>query len=180
MSQFKEQTLIIIKPDGMKRGLIGEVISRLERVGLKMVDARMVEVDEKLAKAHYPVSDEWLVGVGGKSLGDYEKYGIDPVASIGTDDPKEIGHLIHQFNIKYLMQCPILAMVWEGNHAVEVVRKLVGPTVAVLAPAGTIRGDLATDSAIVANSEQRSLENLVHASGSIEEAKREIELWFSN
>lgn len=179
MGTFSEKTLVILKPDALKRSLAGEIILRLERVGLKLVDAKMVKVDEELAKAHYPVTNEWLETVGGKSLGDYEKYGMDPVESIGTKVPKEIGELIHKFNISYLMSGPVLAMVWEGNHAIEVVRKLVGPTVSVLAPAGTIRGDFSTESAIVANAEKRSIENLVHASGSKEEASREIKLWFS-
>lgn len=178
MGQFNEKTLVIVKPDGMKRHLIGEIILRLEKVGLNLVDAKMAQADEERAKAHYPVTEEWLLGVGGKSLGDYEKYGLDPVESLGTKEPKEIGEMIHQFNIKYLMSGKVLAMVWEGNHAIEVVRKLVGSTVSVLAPAGTIRGDFSNESAIVANAEKRSIENLVHASGSKEEADREIELWF--
>jgi len=180
MSQFSEKTLVIIKPDGVKRGLIGEIILRLERVGLQMTDAKMVEASGDLAKAHYPITDEWLEGVGNKSLGDYQKFGLDPKNYIGTDVAKEIGHMIHEFNIKYLMSGKVLAMVWEGLHAIEIVRKIVGNTLPILAQAGTIRGDLSNDSAIVANLEKRSIQNLVHASGSKEEAEREIELWFGN
>jgi nucleoside-diphosphate kinase len=176
---FKNQkTLLIIKPDGMQRGLAGEILSRLERVGLKIVDAKMVVADHELASAHYPVTDEWLETVGGKSLGDYEKFGLDPMEHIGTKDAKEIGEMIHKFNIEYLMSGPVLAFVLEGDHAVELVRKLVGSTVALLAPAGTIRGDFAADSAVLANSEKRSIRNLVHASGTHEEAETEIKLWF--
>jgi nucleoside-diphosphate kinase len=178
MSNFTEKTLVIMKPDAMRRGLVGEIVSRLEKVGLKIVDARMVQADEELAKAHYPVTDEWLEGVGGKSLGDYQKYGLDPMDSLGTSNAKEIGEMIHQFNMKYLMEVPVVAFVFEGNHSIEIVRKLVGSTLPVLAAPGTIRGDYSTESAIVANAEKRSIENLVHASGSKEEAEREIELWF--
>ncbi|OGE30350.1 nucleoside-diphosphate kinase [Candidatus Daviesbacteria bacterium RIFCSPHIGHO2_01_FULL_44_29] len=180
MNQFNQKTLVIVKPDGMRRHLIGEIIKRLEQVGLDLVDAKYTQANEQLARDHYPVTDEWLEAVGGKSLGDYQKYGLDPMATLGTADPKEIGRMIHQFNIKYLMSGPVLAMVWEGNHAIEIVRKLVGSTVASVALPGTIRGDFAIDSAIAANAEKRSIQNLVHASGSIEEAAREIELWFGD
>lgn len=180
MSQFNEKTLVILKPDALKRGLAGEIIHRLERVGLILVEAKVVRATDELAKSHYPVTDEWLEAVGGKSLGDYQKYGLDPIESIGTDVPKKIGEMIHQFNIQYLQSGPVLAMVWQGNHAIEIVRKLVGPTLSIIAPAGTIRGDFSTESAIVANAEKRSIENLVHASGSGEEADREIALWFGN
>ncbi len=167
-----------MKPDAMERGLVGEIISRLERVGLKIVAAKLVKVDEELAIAHYPVTDEWLEGVGNKSLGDYQKFGLDPVQSIGTSNPKEIGHQIHKFNMEYLMEAPVLALVFEGNHAVELVRKLVGSTLPLLAAPGTIRGDFSNESAIVANADKRSIKNLVHASGEVAEANREITLWF--
>lgn len=178
MNDFKQKTLVVIKPDGMVRNLCGEILARFERVGLKLVDAKMVEVSEELAQAHYPVTDEWLEAVGGKSLGDYEKNGLDPIKFMGTNEPRKIGEMVHEFNIKYLMRGKVLALVLEGNHAVEIVRKLVGPTLPLLAPAGTIRGDYAMESAIVANALHRSIENLVHASGTPEEAAREIKLWF--
>lgn len=178
MSNLTQQTLVVMKPDAMERGLAGEIISRLEKAGLKIVAAKLVKVDEKLAKAHYPVTDEWLETVGNKSLGDYEKFGLDPIATMGTSEAKEIGKQIHQFNIKYLMEAPVLALVFQGNHAVELVRKLVGSTLPLLAAPGTIRGDYSNESAIVANADKRSIKNLVHASGEVEEAKREISLWF--
>lgn len=175
---FNEKTLVIIKPDGVSRMLCGEIIRRIEAVGLKLVDAKMTEADEKLAEQHYPETEEWLSAVGKKGLDDYEKYGFDPVETIGTSDPIEYGKMILKFNKDYLMSGPLLALVFEGNHAVEVVRKLVGHTNPIMAPAGTIRGDLAAESAIIANLEKRSLYNLVHASGSVDEANREIKLWF--
>lgn len=178
MSQMNQRTLLIIKPDGMKRGLAGEILARFERVGLKITDAKMIQASRELAQAHYPVTDDWLISVGQKSLGDYEKFEVDPVQAVGTNDPKKIGEMIHEFNIKYLTSGKVLVFILEGNHAVEIVRKLVGPTISLLAPAGTIRGDYSTESAIVANSEHRSIENLVHASGTSEEAEVEIKLWF--
>lgn len=175
---MNQRTVVIIKPDGIAKGLVGEITSRFEKVGLKIVDMKMVQPSDELAQAHYPVTEEWLVGVGNKSLADYEKFGLNPVEYMGTKDPRQIGEKIHQFNIKYLTTGEVIAIILEGIHAVEVVRKLVGPTIPVLAPAGTIRGDFSIESAVVANAESRSIENLVHASGSVEEAEREIKLWF--
>lgn len=173
-----EKTLVLIKPDAMRRNLAGEIISRFERVGLKIVDCKMVQADEKLAAAHYPVTDEWLEGVGGKSLSDFEKYGVDAVEVMGTNDPKEIGKLIHKYNQENLLGGPVIALVFEGDHAVEVVRKLAGSTNPILAAPGTIRGDYSNHSALVGNMQKKPIQNLVHASGTVEEAEREIELWF--
>lgn len=174
-----EQTLVLIKPDAMRRGLAGEIIARMERVGLRIVKCRVVYAEEELVDEHYPVTDEWYLKVGNNTLDDCRKYCFDPVKTVGTDDPKAIGKLIHKYNKEFLMSGPILALVFEGNHAIEVVRKLVGHTIPVLSPAGTIRGDYSNESAVYANLEKRSIHNLVHASGNLEEAKMEIELWFS-
>lgn len=175
---INQQTFVFIKPDAMARNLAGEIIARFQRVGLKIVNCKMVWADEKLAKAHYPVTDEWLVKVGNNTLDDCTKYGYEAKEVVGSDDPKEIGHLIHRYNQEMLLSGPVLAMILEGSHAVEVVRKLVGHTVPILAAPGTIRGDYSNDSSIAANSEKRTIYTLVHASGSIEEAEREINLWF--
>lgn len=175
---LRQRTLVFIKPDAMARNLAGEILSRLLRVGLRIVNSRMFQADEKLAEAHYPVTDEWLNKVGNNTLDDCKKYGFNPVELMGTDNPKEVGKLIHKYNKAMLLSGPVLAFILEGDHAVEVVRKLVGHTVPILAAPGTIRGDLSNDSAVAANLEHRTIRTLVHASGSVEEAKREIELWF--
>lgn len=175
---LNQKTLIFIKPDALARNLAGEILARFQRVGLKIVNAKMFWPDEKLASAHYPVTDEWLEKVGNNTLDDCKKYGYDPIKVIGTDVPKEVGYLIHKYNKEMLLSGPVLAFVLEGTHAVEVVRKLVGHTVPVLAVPGTIRGDYSNDSAMAANLDKRTIYTLVHASGSKEEAQREIDLWF--
>ncbi len=175
---INQKTLILVKPDAMRRRVAGQIISRLELVGLRIVDCIYKQADHDLASKHYPVTDEWLTKVGGNSLSDCEKYGVDPMELLGTNEPKEVGKLIHQFNIDFLKSGPVLAIVFEGPHAVEIVRKLVGHTIPVLAAPGTIRGDFSSESAISAGTEKRTVENLIHASGSVEEAEREIELWF--
>jgi nucleoside-diphosphate kinase len=175
-----QRTLVLIKPDAIERGLAGEIISRLERVNLKVVKTRMVNVSDELAEKHYPVTDEWLSKVGNNTLSDCEKYGIDVKKVMGATDPIEIGKLVHAWNKSFLMSAPVMALVFEGVHAIEVVRKLCGSTLPLLASAGTIRGDYSSVSAISENSQQQSIRNLVHSSGSEEEAEREISLWFDN
>lgn len=175
---MEEQTLVLVKPDGVKRGLIGEIIARFERIGLSMVGCKMVMVPKEMAAKHYGYDDQWFINVGRKTLEFYEKIGKDPNEEVGTKDPKEIGKLVQSWNIESLTEGPVLAMVWHGPHAVEIVRKVVGPTYPELAPPGTIRGDFGFDSPATSNSEKRSVRNLIHASGTPDEAKLEIELWF--
>lgn len=178
MNNLTQQTLVLIKPDGMARNLAGEIIARIERLGLKMIKAKLVHADDNLASNHYPETQEWLELVGKKSLEDFTKYNMDAVEVLGTSEPMEIGRLILKFNKEYLQSGPVLAMVFEGPMAIELVRKLAGSTNPILAAPGTIRGDFCTDSALLSDIEKRSIYNLVHASGEPSEAEREIELWF--
>ena len=94
---INQQTFVFIKPDAMVRNLAGEIIARFQRVGLKIANCKMVWADRKLAEAHYPVTDEWLVKVGNNTLDDCKKYGYDAKEVMGSDDPKEIGHLIPNY-----------------------------------------------------------------------------------
>lgn len=176
---MKQKTLVLIKPDAMERNLAGEIIARFERVSLKLVDCKMLKASDEVATAHYPVTDEWLTKVGNNTLSDCKKFGIDVIKTMGTDDPIKIGKKVHQWNKEYIMSGPIMAIVFEGIHAIEVVRKLCGPTLPLIAPPGTIRGDYSSASAISENAEGKAIRNLIHASGTEDEAKREIELWFS-
>lgn len=175
---MNQKTLVLIKPDAMNRGLAGEIIARIERVGLKIVECKLVKADKKLAATHYPVTDEWLLKVGSNTIGDCEKYGVDVEETMGTSDPIEIGKKVHEWNMDYILSAPILAMVWEGPHAVEVVRKLCGATLPLLAAPGTIRGDFSSASALSENMAKMPIRNLVHSSGDGVEAEREISLWF--
>ena len=173
-----QRSLVLMKPDAVKRGIVGEILHRFERAGLKMVAVKLVQADEKLAVAHYPNSDEWKLKVGQRTLDDCAKYGIDIVANMGTDDPLKVGEIIKQWNVDFLTSGPVLAIVFEGIHAVERVRSLVGDTIPVKAMPGTVRGDFSLDSALAANRRKRTVFNLIHASGSPEEALDEIKLWF--
>lgn len=175
----KEQSLVLIKPDGVKRGLAGDIISRFEKMGLKIVGMKMIWVDKDFAGKHYPESrTELLEGIGKKTLDSYEKYGKDAGEEFGTKDPVEIGKIVNSWNMEFLSSGPVVAMVIEGPHAIENVRAIVGATIPAFAVPGTIRGDFSLDSPALANVIKRAIRNLVHASGNAEEAKYEIQLWF--
>lgn len=140
-----ERTLVILKPDAVKRCFCGEIISRFERAGLKIVGMKMVWVSKEKSKKHY-------------------KEHVEKSFYPGLE--------------KFITQGPVVAIILEGVEAVEVVRKLVGSTVPKEALPGTIRGDYAHLSIQHANKKQKSIPNLIHASGNKEEAEYEINLWF--
>lgn len=175
----KEKTVILIKPDGVKRGLMGEIISRFEKRGLKIVAIKMVWPTREHIDRHYPESGEWLNNVGSRTLAFFREHNIDAREHLGTEEAVEIGKKIKGWLGDYLTQGPVVAMVIEGMHAISVVRKLVGSTYPVEAMPGTIRGDFSIDTPAFANTEKRVVKNVVHASGDFQEAGHEIEHWFS-
>ena len=180
ISPKEEKTVLIVKPDGVKRGLVGEVIKRIESRGLKIIALKMIEVSEEHAREHYPNTEPWLRGMGEKTLDNYKQYGKDAVKEIGTDDPLEIGKMVAKWNVDFLTSGPMVAMVIQGIHAIDMVRKIAGPTMPYLADMGTLRGDFSNDSPAVANSEKRAIMNLLHASETPDEAKHEIKHWFGS
>jgi nucleoside-diphosphate kinase len=173
-----ERTLVFLKPDGVQRGLIGEVIGRLERTGLKLIGLKMLRPTRELLDRHYPSDEGFLRTIGGKTREAFEAAGLDVRRQAGTDDPLAIGRQVRQWLIEFVASGPVVVFVLEGTHAVAVTRKLVGDTLPYRAAPGTIRGDLSADSPTVANPQKRPVRNLVHASGSLEEATQEIALWF--
>ncbi|MDO8589817.1 MAG: nucleoside-diphosphate kinase [bacterium] len=170
----KEQTFVAIKPDGIERGLVGEIISRFERVGLKLVAMKMIVVDEHQVEKHYTLDPEWRRITGEKTIAGYLSKGLKPP----LEDPLAITAIILENLKKYMTSGPVLAMVWEGAHAVAIVRKLVGGTEPLVSDVGSIRGDFVLDSYTMSDADGRSVRNLVHASGSVAEAEKEINLWF--
>lgn len=176
-----EQTLIIFKPDSVVRGLVGEIITRFEKVGLKIVGMKMLMVNREMADKHYPASrEDFIKGMGGKTLENYQKLGLDAKKEFGSDDPKEIGLKIREWLVDMITAAPVITMVLEGPHAVELVRKIVGHTLPLMSAPGTIRGDYSYDSSYLANMGGRPIKNLLHASGNLEEAKFEVKLWYTD
>ncbi len=174
-----ERTFVMLKPDAIKRGLVGDIFNRFERVGLKLVACRMIQATEEQAKGNYPGTESWMVGMGNKTLSNYD-HDLEAVRKdLGTADPMEIGSKIYAALVTYLTEGPVIIMVWEGNHAVRVVEKLVGKTDPTLADLGSIRGDYAFDTPQFAVKAGRIVfKTLMHRSDSAEEAEREIKHWF--
>jgi len=175
MTYPSEKTLVIIKPDGVQRSLIGEIVKRYERVGLKLVALKLVIPSPEMARNHYMVGgEEWLENVGQKAQAAYEKKGEkSPFAT-----PRDCGLAVLERTAKYLSSGPVIAMIWQGNQAVPLVRKITGSTEPLGSDVGTIRGDFTLDSYGLADSGSRSVRNLIHASGLVEEAEKEIAIWF--
>jgi len=169
-----EKTLVVIKPDGVQRSLVGEIIRRLERSGLKIVAMKMVVAEKDFVEKHYTIDPEWRRITGEKTIKGYRDKGIEPP----HDDPYKITEIILGNLKKFMTSGPVIAMVWQGAHAVKVVRKLVGGTEPLSSDVGTIRGDFVLDSYQMSDKDGRAIRNLIHASGSTEEAEKEIALWF--
>lgn len=170
----KERTMVAVKPDGLQRSLIGEIVSRFERVGLKLVGMKMMMADKEHIKKHYTLDPEWRRITGEKAIADYKSKGQEP----WTHDPFEVTTKLLDTLTEYMTSGPIIAMVWEGAHAVKIVRKLVGGTEPLTSDVGTIRGDYVLDSYAMSDPDNRAIRNLIHASGSVAEAEREIPHWF--
>ncbi len=160
----KEKTLLIIKPDGVERSLIGQIIKRHERVGLKLVALKFLVPTVEMIESHYTVDPEWLRKVGQKTIDGYRAKNILPP----SEDPVENGKNVLRRLTKYMKSGPVVAMVWQGAHSVGIVRKIVGGTEPLNSDVGTIRGDFVTDSYIISGADDRAVRNVVHASGSVE------------
>jgi len=175
-----EQSVVLIKPDGVQRGLVGEIVSRFEKAGIKIVAMKMVNIGKDMAMKHYGYGEEWFENVGKKVKEFYKEKGFDPGENIMEMENKEIGKMVQQWNVDYLTAGPVVAMLLEAPEVCEIVRKMVGSTYPQTAPPGTIRGDFSFDSPLLSNIKRRSVYNLIHASGKPEEAELEKQLWFKN
>ena len=174
-----ERTFVMVKPDGVMRGLIGEILKRLEQRGLKIIALKMVQADHAKIDGFYPKEQAWITRLGEKGLKTFAEYKLDPVEHAGTADAAEIGKGVRAGLIDFMTIGPVVPMVIEGIHAISVVRKLVGATLPVFAEPGTIRGDYSHDAPTASNLENRGIFNLVHASETPEEAAHEVSYWFS-
>jgi nucleoside-diphosphate kinase len=154
--------------------MVGEIIKRYERSGLKLVALKILIPTTDIVERHYTIDPDWLKKVGQKSIDGYIAKNLKPP----TLDPLELGQKVLGRMVKYMISGPVVVMVWQGAHAVSIVRKIVGSTEPLSSDVGTIRGDFVLDSYQISDLSDRAIRNLVHASGSIEEAKGEIDLWF--
>jgi nucleoside-diphosphate kinase len=166
-----ERTLVLIKPDGMHKKLTGTVLDTFEKNGLKIVGIKMVQADIVILGKHYP--DGMALTLGEKTKASYEKKG-KPFPY----DPKEFGIGILKKLREFVQSTPIIAIAIEGENAVSLVRKIIGGTEPITAGEGTIRQTYSDDSYEKADRENRPIKNIVHASGTVDEAEKEIKIWF--
>lgn len=169
-----ERTFVLIKPDGLQRTLVGEIMRRYERLGLKLVGVKMLVPTAEHIEKHYTLHPGWKKAVGEKAIESYAKKGKKPP----SDNPLVVGEQVIERLKKYLTSGPVIASVWQGAHAVGIVRKITGGTEPLTSDVGTIRGDFVLDSYQMADTDDRAIRNLIHASGSVEEAEAEIPHWF--
>ncbi|MDR3125588.1 MAG: nucleoside-diphosphate kinase [Candidatus Nomurabacteria bacterium] len=175
-----QRTFCMVKPDGVMRGLVGEILRRIEKSGLRIVAMKMLVPNQEIIKKHYPASDEaWVKRLGDKGISALEGLNLDVVETYGTDDRRELGDMVVKSLIEYMQSGPCVAMVVEGVQAIDMVRKLAGSTIPSQAEMGTIRGDFSVDTPAVANVEKRAIHNIFHASENAAEAENEIKLWFA-
>lgn len=166
--------MVLIKPDGVQRSLMGEIIKRYEQLGLKLVGVKMVVPTPEHIEKHYTLDPEWRRVTGEKTIKGYIDKGLTPPST----DPLEVTAKVLANLKKYMSSGPVVAMVWEGAHVVKIIRKITGGTEPLTSDVGTIRGDFMLDSYQMADTDGRAVRNLIHASGSVKEAEMEIVHWF--
>lgn len=169
----KERTLVILKPDTVQRGLIGESIKRIEKTGLKLVALKFVMASEEQLWEHYNKDDEWFIKKGERTISERKEMGLE-IEKEAIDYGKDIIKAL----IKFMTCGPVVPMVFEGNQAAGIVKKIVGSTEPLSSDVGTLRGDYTIDSYGLASIDERAIRNLIHCSDPAEEAEREIAIWF--
>ena len=171
----KEKTLVLLKPDAVQRNLIGEIIGRFERVGLKIIAMKFVVPTKEQAFKHYVKNEAEIVALGNRSIEGKKKSGIEV-----KEDPKTLGQQIIDRLVRFLSSGPVVAFVLEGNQAISITRKLVGSTEPLQSAVGTVRGDYTIDSYTLADNDNRAVRNLIHASSSQFDSSYEIDVWFKS
>ncbi len=170
----KERTLVILKPDAVQRGLIGELIKRIENTGLKLVAMKMIIATEEQLWKHYAKDDTWFLSKGERIITERKAAGM-PIEKEAIEYGKDIIRAL----VKFMSCGPVVPMIWEGNQAVGIVKKIVGSTEPLSSDGGTIRGDYTLDSYDLASLDERAVRNLIHCSDPVEDAAREIPIWFT-
>jgi nucleoside-diphosphate kinase len=168
-----ERSLVIIKPDAVARHLVGEVLARFERKGLKIAALKLVWPTDDLAEEHYVVTEDWLQSSGQRTYDGYIARGIEPPM-----EPRELALNTRRKLMETLTAGPVVVMVLEGAHVVEVVRKMRGATNPLQAEVGTIGFDYSLESYEVSDAGDWAVKNIIHGSDSAENALREMALWF--
>ncbi len=170
-----ERTLILAKQDAVHRGLVGEILKRFEQKGMKIIGIKMIIPTRQMVEQHYADDDAMWTITGEKTIDTWKKKNRET-----TETPLQVGKRIREWNIQALAGKPVIAIGFEGYHAIEAGRKIVGHTEPRQALPGTIRGDFSVESYDIGDFFKRPMINLVHASGAVHEAEREIKVWFKD
>ncbi|HPQ79245.1 MAG TPA: nucleoside-diphosphate kinase [Candidatus Dojkabacteria bacterium] len=170
----QERTLVLIKPDVLQRQIVGEILSRFERKGIKITAMKMLNATKEQVGDHYEGKEEYLIESGEKA----KKGAIARGEDVSNWNSLEKGKQIRQRNINYLTCGPIVAIVFEGFGVISQVRKILGSTSPAEGDIGTIRNDYSLDTYALADFIDRSTMTMLHASDSVENAEREIKIWF--
>mgnify|MGYP000856589437 CR=1 FL=1 len=169
----KENCLILLKPDCIRKRLIGKVISMIEDSFLDITSIKLVIPSKEQIEKHYPDKTEWLRELGTKKIESYKKRGL-----VCDTDPESIGRMVRNELIEYLSGKPMVAIIVFGDNSIYHMRKLAGSTEPINAEPSTIRGKFSTDSFELADFYGRPLENIIHVSDSKKSAEEEIKIWF--
>jgi nucleoside-diphosphate kinase len=175
---YKEKTLVLLKPDTIQRNLVGEVVGRFERVGLKIVAMKLLLPSKEQVHQHYVKyleDDREIIDLGKRSIENQKKSGVEI-----KEEPKVVGQKIIDKLVRFLASGPVVAIVLEGNQAIAIARKIIGSTEPLRSDVGTIRGDFTVDSYILADKDNRAVRNLVHGSSNQNDAELEIKIWFKD
>ncbi len=170
----QERTLVLIKPDVLQRQLVGEILTRFERKGIKMTAIKMLNATKEQVGEHYINEESYLIETGEKA----KKGAIARGEDVSNWNSLEQGKKIRQRNINYLTCGPIVAMVFEGFGVISQVRKILGSASPADGDIGTIRDDYSVDTYALADFLDRSTMTMLHASDSVENAERELKIWF--
>jgi nucleoside-diphosphate kinase len=173
-----ERTLVIIKPDSVKRKLVGDIIKHFEKADLTIIALNMLIPNKEILKKHYPENENWFRQVGKKTKETYKKINKDVLQDFSTIDELEIGKIVKKYMVNDMTKSECIAMVIEGNLVIQKVLTIRGETFPSFANLNSIRGKYGSDSADLAYSQRRAVQNLIHTSSSYQEACYEIELWF--
>jgi len=170
----QERTLVLIKPDVLQRQLVGEILTRFERKGIKMTAIKMLNATKEQVGEHYIDEESYLIETGEKA----KKGAIARGEDVSKWNSLEQGKKIRQRNINYLTCGPIIAIVFEGFGVISQVRKILGSTSPADGDIGTVRDDYSVDTYALADFLDRSTMTMLHASDSVENAERELKIWF--
>ncbi|MDQ1281772.1 MAG: nucleoside-diphosphate kinase [Patescibacteria group bacterium] len=178
MHPKKEKTFVILKPDAVQRGLVGDILNRFERIGLKIVAMKMILPTEEMCLMHYNKDDAWMISKGENNVIKNRKELGLPIEKSALEYGKDIMRGL----VEFMICSPVVVMVLEGNSAQAVVKRLVGTTEPATSDTGTIRGDLSLETYMLCDTDGgRAVRNLIHCTDPAdgkEAAEREINVWF--